>query len=72
MTKLKELFEVLCAFVDSVDDVVDVDKDKMLELALILYDVIDPFPNINLDDEIVRVIVKWILDLCYSSDSNLS
>lgn len=37
-------------------------KEKVLELAHHLWEEIDPTPDLNLDDEIVEMLLDWIVD----------
>ena len=66
--RVKILFETICSFMNLFD--FENKEEKILELALDLYDVIDPFPNINLDDEMVEIITRWMLSLCSSNASS--
>ena len=68
--KLKTIFEILCALVEVLE--IEKKEERILELALNLYDVIDPFPSLDLDDAVVEAIMRWLLSICSSKDSNPS
>ncbi len=71
MWKLKEALRAVVEFLEDPQE----KREDLVELAMDLWDAVDPLPGLDLDDAVVETIAEYIVDWMiqnYSEESNLS
>ena len=60
METLKKALELALMFLDPEE--LEEKKDEVLELAMELWDTVDPLPDLELDDEVLEAVISWLID----------
>ena len=71
MWKLKEALRAVVEFLEDPQE----KREDLVELAMDLWDAVDPLPGLDLDDAVVETIAEYIVDWIiqnYSEGSSLS
>ena len=60
ITTIRQALQIACEIAKAKDD--EKAREKLVELGMKLWDMIDPTPDIQLDDKIVEAIIRWAVD----------
>ncbi len=58
ISKLKEMLKIAVAFLEDPDG----RREDLVELVMDLWEIVDPTPNLDLDDEVVETLAEWMVD----------
>ncbi len=66
---LRKALEIAAALFGDMEE--DQKKKKLVEIGMDIWDYIDPTPDIELDDEIVRIILEHLADIAIEAVESL-
>ncbi len=66
---LRKALEIAAALFGDMEE--DQKKKKLVEIGMDIWDYIDPTPDIELDDEIVRIILEHLADMAIEAVESL-